>query len=254
MSRFAKVLLATTVLSAGLTAVAVAADLRPVYKAPPAAMAPAPLAYNWSGFYIGGHAGAGWADNADTAFVGGGQIGYNYQFAPNWLIGIEGDFSGTSFSRSATSVMDVEVAPGILLPVTQNDNFDLNWIASVRGRIGYTWDRFMVYFTGGGAWANVDFNSTASIAGLGVIGTASASDTVSGWVIGGGGEWLFAPNWTVGVEYLHYEFGSVSGTASDVGGGVTPFSQDVGSVDVVRARLNYKFGDWFGKAPVGARY
>jgi|RhiMetdeSRZDD1v2_1073273.scaffolds.fasta_scaffold1352227_1 outer membrane immunogenic protein len=251
MSRFAKVLLATTVLSAGLTAVAVAADLRPVYKAPPAAMAPVPLAYNWSGFYIGGHAGAGWGDSGDTAFVGGGQIGYNYQFSPNWLIGIEGDFSGTSFSRSEATTTDVDFGGGLVLPVTQNASFDLNWLASVRGRIGYTWDRFMVYFTGGAAWANVDVNATATLLGV-QFGTATASGTVSGWVLGGGGEWMFAPNWSVGVEYLHYDFGSISGTATTLGVSEA-FSQDVGSVDVVRARLNYKFGDWFGKAP-GARY
>ena len=253
MSRFAKVLLATTVLSAGLTAVAVAADLRPAYKAPPAAMAPVPLAYNWTGFYIGGHAGAGWADGFDTAFVGGGQIGYNYQFTPNWLIGIEGDISGTTFSRSSTTVTDLEVVPGVVLPLTTNATSDLNWIASIRGRIGYTWDRFMVYFTGGAAWADVNFNETLSLDGFGTVGTASASGTANGWVVGGGGEWMFAPNWTVGVEYLHYDFGSVSGTATAFG--ITePVSHDVGSVDVVRARLNYKFGDWFGKAPLAARY
>jgi outer membrane immunogenic protein len=138
------------------------------------------------------------------------------------------------------------------LPVTQDANLDLNWIASVRGRIGYTWDRFLLYFTGGAAWANVDANASATLLGVNV-GTASASGTASGWVIGGGGEWMFAPNWTVGVEYLHYDFGSVSGS-SIAFGDPAPFSVDVGTVDVVRARLNYKFGDWFGKTPVRARY
>src|SRR5262245_48972676 len=246
MLRFAKVLLATTALSVGLTAAALAADLRPVYKSPPPAAAPPPILYNWSGFYIGGHAGVGWADSADTAFVGGGQIGYNWQFAPNWLIGIEGDLSGTSFSRSSSTVTDVDVGGGLVLPITENATFDLNWLASVRGRLGYTWDRFMVYFTGGAAWANVDFNQTASILGT-QFGTATASGTVSGWVLGGGGEWMFAPNWTVGVEYLHYDFGDISGTATALGVSEA-FSTNVGSVDVVRARLNYKFGDWFGKA------
>jgi outer membrane immunogenic protein len=99
MFRFARVLLAATALSVGLTAAAVAADLRPAYKAPPAVTAPVPLAYNWTGFYIGGHAGAGWLDS-DTAFIGGGQIGYNWQFTPNWLIGIEGDASKATFREA----------------------------------------------------------------------------------------------------------------------------------------------------------
>jgi outer membrane immunogenic protein len=253
MSRFAKVLLATTALSAGLTAAAFAADLRarPAYKAPPPVAAPVPYS-NWSGFYIGGHAGGGWGEDSDSAFVGGGQIGYNWQFTPNLLIGIEGDFSGTTFSRSQSSVTEVDVGGGLLLPLAEDSSFDLNWLASIRGRIGYTWDRFMVYFTGGAAWADVNFNSTATIAGL-PFGTAAASGSVNGWVVGGGGEWMFAPNWTFGVEYLHYDFGDISGTATALGIS-EPFSVEVGSVDVVRARLNYKFGDWFGKAPVSARY
>src|SRR5262245_51931728 len=241
MSRFAKILFATTALSASLAAAAIAADLRPAYKAPPPVAAPVPY-NNWSGFYIGGHAGAGWSDNSDSAFVGGGQIGYNWQFAPNWLIGIEGDISGSTFSDSTSTTTMQDVGGGLILPVTESGNVDLNWLASIRGRVGYTWDRFLVYFTGGAAWANVDANASLSIQGLGTGATASASGTKSGWVLGGGGEWMFAPNWTVGVEYLHYDFDSISGTSS-IG---DPFSVDIGSVDVVRARLNYKFGDWFG--------
>ena len=235
----------TLALTVGLVGAASAADLRPAYKAP--APVAAPVAYSWSGFYIGGHAGGGWAEDSASGFVGGGQIGYNWQLAPNWVIGIEADISGTSISDSATLVVPGAVATA---------SADLNWMASVRGRLGYTWDRFMVYFTGGAAWADIDGSATVTVAGVGTA-TATASATATGWVIGGGGEWMFAPNWTFGVEYLHYEFDNVSGTII-APGTTTAFGFDTsnGSVDVVRARLNYKFGDWFGKgkAPVAARY
>jgi outer membrane immunogenic protein len=243
MRRLTTILVSTTVLF-GFVSAASAADLRPAYKAP--APVAAPYAYSWSGFYIGAHAGGGWTDlsltddNA-TGFVGGGQIGYNWQFAPNWVIGIEGDFSGTSISDSASAVI-----PGIGVV---SASADLNWLASVRGRLGYTWDRFMLYFTGGGAWASID--TSISVPGISV----SSNATASGWVVGGGGEWAFAPNWTIGVEYLHYEFDSVSGDLFGVPvAALGAFGDDNGKVDVVRARLNYKFGDWFGKGPVSARY
>jgi outer membrane immunogenic protein len=249
------------VLAAASVTPALAADLsRPVYKAPPPVAAPVPY-YSWSGFYIGGHAGAGWAGNDDqtfsvpgvvapialgssndAGFVGGGQIGYNWQIAPNWLIGIEGDISAADINSSGSATLG---AASVAM------SRDLNWLASVRGRVGYTWDRFMVYATGGGAWASYDYAATASFAG--VTATNAFSDTKSGWVVGGGGEWAFAPNWTVGVEYLHYQFDGAS-TAVPTAAGTANFNWSDPSVDVVRARLNFKFGDWFGKSPVATRY
>jgi len=242
MRRHATILVSTIALSLGLISAASSADLRPAYKAPPPVAAP--YVYSWSGFYIGGHAGGAWVEHGDSGFLGGGQVGYNWQLAPNWLIGVEGDFSGTTVNGGG-----FVSAPGI----TVTGNTDLNWLASVRGRLGYTWDRYMLYFTGGGAWADVSGGGTVTVANVG-SGTWSAGGTASGWVVGGGGEWMFAPNWSLGVEYLHYHFDH-----ADISGSVPGFnfagsvSGDLGSVDVVRARLNYKFGDWFGKG-VAARY
>jgi len=244
------------VLAASSVAPALAADLsRPVYKAPPPVAAPVPI-YSWTGFYIGGHAGAGWSSNDDqsfavpgviapvtlgtssnTGFVGGGQIGYNWQVAPNWLLGIEGDASWADVNNSGTAVV-----PG----ATVSMNRDLNWLASVRGRVGYTWDRFLVYATGGVAWGGYDQGATASFGG--VTATTALSDTKTGWVVGGGGEWAFAPNWTLGVEYLHYEFDGTSASVATPAG-TANFAWNDPSVDVVRARVNFKFGDWFGKSP-----
>src|SRR5262249_54451845 len=141
------------VLAAASVTPAVAADLsRPVYKAPPPVTVPAQV-YSWTGFYIGGHAGAGWSGdndqsvavpgaiapvtlggNSDAGFVGGGQLGYNWQFAPNWLVGIEGDVSWADISNSGAATV-----PGATVTMSQ----DLNWLASVRGRLGYTWDTFL---------------------------------------------------------------------------------------------------------------
>jgi outer membrane immunogenic protein len=268
-------LISTTALSFGLIGAASAADLG---RAPPPAAAPAP--YTWNGWYIGGNAGGGWTNhnnetfsasgfgvnvvsvstnNNSVGFIGGGQLGYNWQWTPNWLIGFEGDFDGGHLDRGGNATFGggpALVPPGSALAMSVT----LNWLASARGRLGYTWDTFMLYGTGGGAWANVDFTGTAT---LGSFGTTfgSFSDTRSGWVAGGGGEWGFAPNWSLGVEYLHYQFDSRSATVSTVNGPVT-FAFGEPRIEVVRARLNYKFGDlfgnwlgnWFGKAPVAARY
>jgi outer membrane immunogenic protein len=136
-----KFLLGTVALVALGTASAVAADLpartytkAPVYAAP---------VYNWTGFYAGVHIGAAFGgdngftttdptlvgSNRDAAFLGGGQIGADYQFAPNWLVGIEGQISGLSNS-DRTFVSGVN---------SFRDRSD--WLASVTGRLGYTWVR-----------------------------------------------------------------------------------------------------------------
>jgi opacity protein-like surface antigen len=107
-----------------------------------------------------------------------------WQFAPGWLIGIEGD----------SSWADLTVPAG---------SGDVNWIATLRGRLGWTpWATTMVYFTGGAAW------STVSIPG---VDTLPATQTKSGWVGGGGVEWaLWASNWLARAEYLHYGFTGVA--------------------------------------------
>src|SRR5438105_2360238 len=200
---------------AGTAAVAAAAadgaDIgpRPVYKAPPAA-APIPI-FSWTGCYIGGQLGGGWGhkDWQDVSsdgfflggheviredvsgFVGGGQIGCNYQLASNWMIGIEGEGLGAGIDGSVADPFRP----------SQTLRAKTDWIAAVTGRLGWTWDRFVFYGKGGGAWAgdkfHVDFFGTP----------ADASVTRSGWTVGFGLEWAFAPNWTVFAEYDYYDFG-----------------------------------------------
>jgi len=248
-----------------------AADLarRPVAPAP----APLPPAYSWTGFYLGGHAGAGWGNHDGSAvaitgtgttaasgvvgsesnvgFIGGAQGGFNYALTPNWMLGVEGDFTWTDISTSQSA--GLLTAGGVAVPGSVAFTRDLNWLASVRGRLGYTWDRFMVYGTGGAAWADYDGTAFATLATGAVAGGSVSDKTRSGWVAGGGVEWAipsfwFAGDWTARVEYLHYDFSSDSPSAVFVPGpGTATFSFGDPTVDVVRAGLSYKFGSVPGR-------
>jgi outer membrane immunogenic protein len=230
MRRFTLALAAATV-ALGVTA-ASAADLgqRPVYKAQPAPVA----IYNWSGFYIGGHAGYAWGreeitDNITglvaatdpSGFLAGAQVGYNWQVG-QWVFGIEGDWSWTNADGSAA-------IPGAIV------TSEHNWYSTLTGRVGYAVDNTLWYVKGGAAWAETDF----SIAGIGV------SETRNGWTIGGGLEYGFTPNWSAKLEYNYLDFGKDS-IAAPIG------VQADTQVHLFKAGLNYRF-DW-GKAPVVARY
>src|SRR5215469_15806024 len=94
MWRFIKLSIAVAMLVL-VSAVSEAADVvrGSVYGPQPPAM---PLIYNWTGFYVGGHLGAGWADAGSSGFLGGGQVGFNYQINPQWILGVEADFAGTT--------------------------------------------------------------------------------------------------------------------------------------------------------------
>jgi outer membrane immunogenic protein len=251
----------------GLTQSAFAADMsvRPVARP-----APPPALYNWTGLYFGGHLGGAWTsddpagvaivgtgtgavgatsgDMGQSSFLGGVQLGYNWQFAPNWVIGIEGDFSWADLSSTQTG--SLVTAGGLAIPGTSATfTRDFDWMASLRGRIGYTWDRWMLYFTGGAAWANIDYRGSATVA-TPATAAVSSSNSTTGWVIGGGVEWampafLLAGDWTARVEYLHYEFdGTTIGAAFAPAPGTATFAFADPSVDVVRFGLNYKFSSF----------
>jgi len=191
------------------------------YKAP-AAYAPA---YNWTGFYLGINGGGGFGDSdwnglAVSNSPGGGMIGvtagYNWQaMGSPYVFGIEGDVDWTNIKDST--------ACGGLNCQTKN-----NWFGTVRGRVGYAFDRFLPYFTGGLAIGDIEANRT------GFIGS---KDTNAGWTIGAGIEGVIAGNWTAKVEYLYADLGDT--TCSAVACGV-PTNVDL-TVNVVRAGLNYRF-------------
>jgi outer membrane immunogenic protein len=222
-----------------LISAASAADLPrrgPVYKAPEAAFAPA---FSWTGFYVGGHIGAGWnrsvwtapgfydADIDSTGFIGGGQVGWNYQFANRIVIGIEGDFTGTT--------MD-ETVSGCFADPTQTCTTQVDWTAMLTGRLGYAFDRSLVYFKGGAAWAKFNYSNPTPT----IPDTFTASETRSGWTIGGGWEYAFAPNWSAKLEYNYLDFGNDQITFV---GATGPFLENVDNeIHQVKLGVNYRFG------------
>ena len=233
-----KRLLITTAAVALMSTAGFAADL-PAFEPAPAMIAPTQTASNWSGFYVGLHGGYGWAnlddsdddtfnfDNADLAgAVIGGQLGMNFQW-DMFVLGIEGDASWSGIDLDDDFEFDDE---GVL-----EEDFELgyDWLASVRGRLGLGFDRFLVYGTGGVAFANFDDGGFESD-GLFDDGD---SDVQVGWVAGGGAEFLLTDNVSLGAEYLHYEFDD---TFDDEAANIDS------SVDVIRGRVNVKFGSLFG--------
>jgi len=206
--RLTKLLLATAMLSsvaiASEVTVASAADAPPrFYGAPP------PPYFLWSGFYAGAHLGVGWGDN-DAGFIGGGQVGYNYQIN-HWVLGLEGDVSGTSIKDSTN------VNFGGFGSI--NATASLDWIATLTPRVGYAFDRWLVYGKAGGAWAH----ASGSVSGFGM--SVSADSTVSGAVFGVGAEYALSNNWTAKVELNAFDFGN--GT---------------GDFQTLKAGVNYRFG------------
>ena len=235
-----RVLLGTAAFIA-FAAPAFAADLpaRPYTKAP-AYTAPA-VVYNWTGFYIGGHVGGAFAgDNSlqgsDARFLGGVQGGFDYQFAPNWVVGIEAQYSWLGGNSNSGVVF-----PGGTLITANSDQ-----LGSVTGRLGYTWGPTLLYAKGGYAWRD-NSNIGVSLGGA-PVAFATDGNRKDGYTVGAGLEYMFAPNWSAKAEYQYYNFGNTTftaGTPEIVG---ARFRDDE---HTVKAGINYRFG-WGG--PVAAKY
>ncbi|WP_398470401.1 outer membrane protein [Tardiphaga sp.] len=239
-----KFLLGTAALLA-MGASASAADLaaRPYTKAP--AYVAAPI-YNWTGFYIGGHVGgafngnsgfAGTSDNSDGRFLGGVQAGADYQFAPNWVIGVEGQYSWVGNNNTNIAF----VGPGV--PAGTGYNLNQKGLASVTGRLGYTWGPALLYVKGG--WAYQDATETL-FTPVAVPFATTTKD--NGYTVGAGLEYLFTQNWSGKIEYQYYDFGNTTITAPAY---LTQFGSSKNDQHVVKAGLNYRF-NWGG--PVVAKY
>jgi outer membrane immunogenic protein len=219
-----------------------AADLpRPPPPPPVAPVIYAPPVYNWSGIYVGGNLGAGFANSSwsdpftggtnsfsKDGFIGGGQIGANAQF--NWLVlGIEGDFDWAGLKGSGND------------SALNSINTETQWTSTVTGRVGVAFDRLLVYGKGGVAFA--DDKST-----LNTIAGASASTTFNrtGWTAGAGLEYAFYGNWSAKVEYDYLGFGSQT-LSLPTGAPAFPIYSSNASLNVqeVKAGINYKFGPWW---------
>ena len=238
-----KFLLATVALVA-LGAPALAADLaaRPYTKAPPIA---API-YNWTGFYIGGHIGAAFNNdntfnglvnggNDDARFLGGVQGGFDYQFAPNWVLGAEAQYSWLANNNGAW-----------LFPGGYAYTNEQRGIGSVTGRIGYTWGPALLYVKGGYAFA--DNRETLLLNGAPTAFTLNG-DHKDGWTVGAGLEYMFAQNWSAKAEYQYYDFGRTTFVSPAV---LAPFGSFRNDEHTVKVGINYRFN--FGGGPVVAKY
>jgi outer membrane immunogenic protein len=265
---------------------AFAADM-PV-KAPPA-----PAVYNWTGWYVGVNAGASFGDvktdfnvapvtvttsstpitvpgaaGSDRAypdgFMGGGQIGYNWQLSPIWVVGLEADFQG-AVERDSSTINDpftVVVAGNLSLVGTASAQYEakISWFGTVRPRIGYVWGNgtVMSYVTGGLAYGRVGINGTSTVSGsfnIAPLDTFSVTHAIghsqvnTGWVVGYGTEGVIdfwgARNWTWKIEGLYVDLGSVDDTdaieaiTGASGGQVNTHAHFTDGI--LRAGLNYKF-------------
>ncbi len=222
-------LLATTAIVGLATVTASAADLPrgPVYKAPVAI----PL-YNWSGLYIGANIGWGWGSGSGTAtiggitgptsgsgngFLGGAQIGYNMQ-AGAWVFGLETDFQGSGGESTVTG-------PNATTATAKGP-----WFGTIRGRLGYAFDRSLLYVTGGGVYGRANLDGTSG-------GVAfSSSTTAWSWTLGGGLEQALWDRWSAKLEYLYVG----SPNKVPVPPATTAVSGDSHG-HIVRAGLNYRF-------------
>jgi len=249
-----KILLSATALL-GLTAGAMAADL-PSRVAPAPIIAPVPV-FTWTGFYAGVQAGYAWGEDetrlffggvpfdvvpligaAGTdydveGFVGGAHAGFNYQFG-SIVVGVEGDIeaAGIDGDRTWTSA----ALPG----ASASAETEINFQGSLRARLGFAFDRALVYGTAGLAFANIE-NTYTAFDGVTTL-TESFDDTEWGWTVGAGVEYAFTNNLTARVEYRYTQFDNYrnNSTLIAVGGA----AEQEPEFHTVRVGVSYKFGTY----------
>jgi outer membrane immunogenic protein len=224
-------------------------------------------AYNWTGFYLGVHAGYGWG-NADSntthlpsqttfnaspfgqstnadGFIGGAQAGYNWQTGA-FVFGVEADISFSGMRGSSRREPLTANNGVIILTSFQDVTTDMDWFGTARLRAGFTVaPQLLLYATGGLAFGQVDDTVfTTYIAGFPAASyPGSSSDTRVGWTLGGGAEWALTQNWTVKAEYLYFDLGDATITANPAVAN-PPFqirsNHDL-TGSIARLGVNYKF-------------
>jgi outer membrane immunogenic protein len=210
---------------------AFAADLPArAYTKAPAYTAPDAV-YNWTGFYIGGHVGGAFAGKKSLGgdngrFLGGVQAGFDYQFAPSWVVGAEVQFSGLTGNGGK----------GTTFPAGTLVTGNINQLGSITGRIGYAWGPALLYAKGGYAFRD-SVNIGANSGGIPVL-VATNGTHRNGFTVGGGVEYMFARNWSAKAEYQYYNFGDASFT-----GGPAPLvgSRFWNDEHTIKLGVNYRF-------------
>lgn len=271
-----RVLLASTILALGVVS-ASAADIaaRPYTKAP-VIVEPA---FSWTGWYVGLNAGGAFDDRHSetptglfpaaypaapaasltrSGFTGGGQIGYNWQF-DRTVVGLETDFNYIDFANKSVTTSGLPATPfGFGAPpnVFNYNVSKMNFLGTVRGRLGYTFYRSLFYVTGGLAYADKSSHDTVTFTNAGGAQYANFTGGNSnnvGYTVGGGFEYAWTNNWSVKAEYLFVDLGKKHTALADVvtpgGAGYTFAANSGNQFSLVRAGINYHFG-----SPVVAKY
>ena len=213
---------------------------------------------SWTGFYLGGNGGfggdkfqypftvggpipalgitaatSGTSSLTSSGFFGGGQAGFNWQAAPTWVIGAEGDFDAANIEGKANTSATV---------FSGSVGTTLDWFGTVRGRVGFLVTPSALFY-GTGGWAYGRTTSSANAAGLGLGATGSVGHDKNGWTAGGGLEYAFNQWLSFKTEYLFLDLGTdslVNGTVAGV-----PFSvSEKTTVHTVKAGINVRFGGW----------
>jgi len=240
------------------TGVASAADLPAL---PPMAPFTAPPPFSWTGFYVGGNLGGAWAQNNavdtvfglnfegsnDGVFIGGGQVGLNYQFGYA-VVGVEADIDWTANNRGNNTIV---IGPlGNAFQLTSNNS----WISTVAARLGFVAERSLLLYSKIGAGWVGDTGFTLTDLTTGQSFNGAQGNTNTGWLLGFGLEWAFTPNWTVKLEYdylgMNNRTFTVNPNAIPVLAGDT-FTTGSRNVQMGKVGINYLF-NWGG--PLAARY
>jgi outer membrane immunogenic protein len=306
-----KIALSAAAISLLFVGAASAADM--AVKAPPPPVAPV---MTWTGFYVGFNVGGAW-DNSrsvdtrgqaiqgftdgigpasfagisaaaasssgsfgnDGHFIGGGQIGYNWQFGRGGVVGFEADIAGLD-QRTRTAIVNNTTAPfnffggGEVINSQITTSRTLDYIGTIRGRVGLlATPALLLYVTGGGAYGGARASTAITqsnndcvlhpgncITPTSTTTLGSGSTTLFGWTAGVGGEWMFAPNWSAKAEYLYYDLGSVRYNSTVTTLGSPTFQTGNAAVvnvqstanlngSIARVGVNYHFG-----GPIVARY
>lgn len=244
---------------------AFAADMRMPTKAPSPVAAP----FSWSGCYVGAQVGYGWGQkefsdpqlgpvdpffgftiftiappgtilqNDTNGWLAGGQLGCNYQVG-NWVFGVEGDYAWANIDGTISDPFfaNKNGDPQLLSAETRG-------LGAATGRVGYAFDRFLVYGKGGAAWAHdrydaILFDQLVAFFGVAPPTLFTASETRFGWTVGAGIEYAFWDRWSVKVEYNHYEFGDRRVNLVSTAGDILPLDIEQ-RIDTVKIGVNYRF-------------
>jgi outer membrane immunogenic protein len=253
---FKRLLLASAALVLVSATPGLAADLP--MKAPPM---PQPV-FTWTGLYVGGNVGWGWGEgvttelapgstrfptgsvfntNHSSGLLGGVQAGFNYQTPYNLVVGVEGEYTWTNMKGTDATFSPVPAFTGFLVTNTTR----INDIAALTGRIGYAAGNWLLYGKGGVALDQTSSSGVNTNPNGTLFDTFSNSADRSGWIVGAGIEWGFAPGWSAKIEYEHFDFGSTAYFSNHIsattGAFTTSFISSTEKIDLVKGGINYRF-------------